>query len=172
MRLWHIDLIPYLPRQQLLGQWRELHAIIGTINKHGKVNHSTVNYVNDHPIYYLTAYAKTVHAVMKKRGYKSDWVSLLGKIDTYYLHNGNVEYLSTDWADVYRRYMDGTLIYPEHNEAYLQECLDNLRSKGIEIEMAEEENACLDYLENLGNEKREALEDHMQDVEAYSEEVI
>lgn len=23
MRLWHKDLIPYLPRQQLLGQWRE-----------------------------------------------------------------------------------------------------------------------------------------------------
>lgn len=26
-----------------------------------------------------------------------------------------------------------TPIYPEHNDEYLQECLDNLRSKGIEI---------------------------------------
>jgi uncharacterized protein (TIGR02328 family) len=43
MRLWHTDLIKDLPRQQLLGQWREIHAIIGIINKHGKVNHSTIN---------------------------------------------------------------------------------------------------------------------------------
>lgn len=27
MRLWHKDLIPALPRKQLLGQWRELCAI-------------------------------------------------------------------------------------------------------------------------------------------------
>lgn len=26
-------------------------------------------------------------------------------------------------------------IYPEHNDEYLQECLDNLRSKGIEISL-------------------------------------
>ena len=27
MRLWRIDLIPYLPRTQLLAQWRELNSI-------------------------------------------------------------------------------------------------------------------------------------------------
>ena len=28
-----------------------------------------------------------------------------------------------------------TPIYKEHNEAYLQECIENLRIKGIEIEL-------------------------------------
>ena len=28
-----------------------------------------------------------------------------------------------------------TPIYKEHNEAYLQECIENLRLKGIEIEL-------------------------------------
>jgi uncharacterized protein (TIGR02328 family) len=30
-------------------------------------------------------------------------------------------------------------IYPEHNEEYLEECLDNLKSKGIEIELKGEQ---------------------------------
>lgn len=33
MRLWHKDLIPYLPRQQLIAQWRECCAIAGSIAK-------------------------------------------------------------------------------------------------------------------------------------------
>lgn len=28
-----------------------------------------------------------------------------------------------------------SLVYPEHNAKYLQECLENLKSKGINIEM-------------------------------------
>ena len=31
MRLWHTDLIPVLPKEQLVGQWRELSAIAGSI---------------------------------------------------------------------------------------------------------------------------------------------
>lgn len=31
-------------------------------------------------------------------------------------------------------------IYPEHNDEYLQECIDNLKSKGIEIYSSLEEN--------------------------------
>lgn len=33
MRLWHIDLIPVLPREQLVAQWRECSAIAGAILK-------------------------------------------------------------------------------------------------------------------------------------------
>ena len=31
MRLWHVDLIHVLPREQLVAQWRELSAIAGKI---------------------------------------------------------------------------------------------------------------------------------------------
>ena len=34
MRLWHKDLIEVLPRQQLLGQWRELNSIFKLQNRH------------------------------------------------------------------------------------------------------------------------------------------
>ena len=46
MRVWHQSLIKYLPRNQLLGQHRELCALRG--KGFGK-KHSTVNYVFQHP---------------------------------------------------------------------------------------------------------------------------
>ncbi len=42
MRLWHEDLIPLLPTQQLLGQHREICALRGLS---WKKPHSVVNYV-------------------------------------------------------------------------------------------------------------------------------
>lgn len=33
MRLWHKDLIKVLPKEQLLGQWRELACIAKNIKK-------------------------------------------------------------------------------------------------------------------------------------------
>lgn len=45
MRLWHESLIPYLPRQQLLGQHRECCALRG---KGWGKKHKTVNYVFEH----------------------------------------------------------------------------------------------------------------------------
>ena len=43
MRLWHKNLITYLPTKQLVGQWRECSAICGSIIKHCHVNHPIVN---------------------------------------------------------------------------------------------------------------------------------
>ena len=37
MRMWHIDLLPYLPHRQLMGIPRELSAIIGELEKTGKL---------------------------------------------------------------------------------------------------------------------------------------
>lgn len=45
MRLWHVDLIPVLPRKQLVSQWRECCAIARSIAKHGTPNHPLVNKV-------------------------------------------------------------------------------------------------------------------------------
>lgn len=134
MRLWHIDLIPKLPRQQLLGQWREIHAIIGTLNKRGKVNHSTVNYVNDHPICYLFTYAILVRDEMKRRGYKPKTNLFSKKFKKAFFPNIGINIMSA--RTIYKNYISyGAPIYPEHNDAYLQECLENLRKKGIEIDV-------------------------------------
>ena len=39
MRLWHKDLISVLPRQQLLGQWRECCLIARNIAEKNTPNH-------------------------------------------------------------------------------------------------------------------------------------
>jgi uncharacterized protein (TIGR02328 family) len=131
MRLWSQDLIKHLPSKkdykgcsnQLGGQHTEIRMILGKIKKCGKVNHSTVNYVNNYPIYYLYTYGLLVIDEMTKRGF-----NINPEIIKEYT---NQEALSL-YAEV--KY-NGKIIYPEHNNNYLQECLLNLKNKGIEIEV-------------------------------------
>ncbi len=122
MRLWHEKLIPLLPREQLLGQHRECCALRG--NGWGK-KHSTVDYVFTHSAYKLFCYHKLIIKEMKTRGYKPD------KLWENPLHRGKTckpfkELLSTAKTSP---------IYNEHDEEYLKECIDNLKEKGISIEI-------------------------------------
>lgn len=123
MRLWHEALIPLLPRQQLLGQHRECCALRG--NGWGK-SHSTVNYVFAYTPERLFLYHAMVMADMKKRGYSVD--ELWEK--PCYRGKKCEPYTATEFNEFTQS--DGP-IYPEHNQAYLIECLDNLLAKGIEI---------------------------------------
>ena len=105
MRLWHYELIPYLPKSQLLAQWRELNS-----NFKKQDNHILINYIYDYPKTYLKAYADKVIAEMKKRGYK---------IKSY---------------ENYDKYFDfckckGDEKFDEHDENYLMICYWNLREK-------------------------------------------
>lgn len=123
MRLWHEELLPHLPRQQLLGQHRECAALRGA--GWGR-KHSVVNYVFTHLPNKLVAYHYRVMDEMERRGYHPDSIwrdpewrgNKLGKCE--------------DWASVEEF---AGLVYAEHDDEYLQECLDNLKSKGIEIEI-------------------------------------
>ncbi|NRF93308.1 hypothetical protein HQN89_20270 [Paenibacillus frigoriresistens] len=130
MRLWHQYLIPHLPSvkdykgcsNQLGGQHTEIRMIFGSFKKHGKVNHSTVNYVNNYSLSYLRAYGLIVIDEMKKRGYNISQII----IDEYM----NDE----DAVDLYASAKNGLLLYKEHDDIYLEECLVNLRGKGIELD--------------------------------------
>lgn len=131
MRLWHQSLISKLPRQQLLGQHRECCALRG--NGWGR-RHSVVNYVFEHFPSWLVAYHYLVMDEMKRRGYKPD--------ETWYNRNWRGKTLGEEvgWADgdmVDDQYVYATkkfgIIYPEHNDEYYQECIKNLRGKGIKI---------------------------------------
>ena len=66
MRLWHEELIPLLPRQQLLGQHRECCAMRG--NGWGK-KHRVVDYVFKHSLHDLELYHAKVMQEMFNRGY-------------------------------------------------------------------------------------------------------
>ncbi len=124
MRLWHEQLIPLLPRAQLLGQHRECCALRG--GGWGKP-HATVNYVFIHPFEYLVQYHGLIIAEMKQRGYNvsPEWTD-----ETY--RGKQTPRAQTDAS----RYATSSPIYPEHDDAYLSECLDNLRTKGIVLVLA------------------------------------
>ena len=65
MRLWHKDLIEVLPRQQLLGQWRELNSIYKKQDKH-----ILINFIYDYDFGHLLGYTNMVIVEMENRGYK------------------------------------------------------------------------------------------------------
>lgn len=120
MRLWHQDLIPLLPRQQLLGQHREITALRGL--GWGR-QHATVDYVFHHCPYKLFQFHLLVMATMHERGYHPDpaWY------DPLYRGRHCLPYKVLTAVPLTNP------IYPEHDAAYLQECLENLAGKGIHL---------------------------------------
>ena len=67
MRLWHKDLIPYLPKQQLLGQWRELCCIGALLAKDHTPNHILVNPILDYPPEHFECFCNKVIKTMRNR---------------------------------------------------------------------------------------------------------
>lgn len=122
MRLWHYRLLTVLPRQQLLGQHRECCALRG--RGWGK-KHATVNYVFDHSPRLLFQYHLQVIGEMERRGYHCDplWKQPL--------YRGKI---ADPWAFLPACEES---VYPEHTDAYLQACLDNLQDKGIFLKLPE-----------------------------------
>ncbi len=132
MRLWHQDLIPYLPRQQLLGQHRECCALRG---KGWGKKHSVVDYVFKYSPDWLVAYHYHVMKEMENRGYHPD------KIWANPCWRGNILGEEPGWSDKDIVNHIGLTyevlhkpLYPEHNDEYLKECLENLKNKDIVIE--------------------------------------
>lgn len=126
MRLWHQDLIPHLPRQQLLGQHRECCALRG---KGWGKKHAIVDYVFKYSPSRLYEYHLLVMKEMVKRGYQPDEI----------WHNSNYRgknlcpYERLEYGANYIEHL-GKPIYPEHNVDYLNECIKNLKSKGIHLD--------------------------------------
>lgn len=154
MRLWHESLLHLLPNLQLLGQHRECCALRGL--GWGRP-HSTVNYVFDHPYEYLYVYHLKVLREMLNRGYEPHptWYRMTYRgakaPHIIYYSKENEESLRAlvlDWVDFPDGYYKPNpdlsivelakpevLVYPEHNDQYLRECLDNLSRKGIHLEV-------------------------------------
>ena len=115
MRLWHKDLIPVLPRRQLLGQWRECCMIAKNISEHGTPNHLLVNKIMDYPISDFFHYGLLVESEMIRRGYDCDF-------QRFAQHFDHPSLIST--------YFDSRLLYPDwHNLRYLRQCFSNLQEK-------------------------------------------
>ena len=112
IRLWHKDLIPYLPKNQLLGQWRECCCIAKNITDNGTPNHILVNKIMDYPIEHFIAYTTLVKQEMQKRGYKCD----IGRFTKW-----------LEW-DAFK-ILKNEIFEDWHNDRYLRQCLLNLQEK-------------------------------------------
>ena len=115
MRLWHKDLIPVLPRQQLLGQWREVCAIARNIAVKGTPNHVLVNRVMEFPPSHLWKYGWLIYQEMRKRGYKADYY----KFEDWIREPEDDELIPSDFV----------LFEEWHGRRYLMQCLHNLQEK-------------------------------------------
>lgn len=126
MRLWHYKLIPYLPKNQLIAQWRECCAIIKNISDKGTPNHILVNKVLDYPSIHFEVYAHMVIAEMKKRGYNIGVDS-----ESYKNFCMRLRVSLSHFCDKYNCYrIKNNEVFPYwHTDRYLRQCLFNLEEK-------------------------------------------
>lgn len=111
MRLWHYELIPYLPKSQLLAQWRELNSIFKNQPKH-----ILINYVYEYPKNDLGIYSNLVIQEMLTRGIK---------IKNYKNYEAYFKGLTFNIFDL----KDYKPFKNHHNFNYLQQCFYNLEEK-------------------------------------------
>lgn len=111
MRLWHYKLIPYLPNEMLVAQWRELIAIKRQWEK-GTLKHRLVSYVKEHyeakQVFYGYAIKVVEELDKRKIKYNEKLLKELGGFSEHICSLNN---------------------YPEHNDRYLTQCFYNLQEK-------------------------------------------
>lgn len=118
MRLWHKDLIKYLPRQQLIAQWRECCAICSNWVKNATPNHLLVNKVLDYPKIEFYNYTMLIIQEMINRNYKISKVSLNNfKFNYGCIPNDNAK---PNFKKLFENW---------HKDRYLRQCLFNLQEK-------------------------------------------
>lgn len=149
MRLWHKSLIPVLPREQLVAQWRELSAIAGAIQKNGTPNHILVNFVTEYTWSHFVSYAKLVRDEMTKRGYRTSdkvWEKICS-VDNYSI--------ITPEEDKELN----TIFYDKMDDVYLTICYYNLYEKFLcgGISKQDWDNICLKVLDSLCIDNRDVL---------------
>ena len=113
MRLWNYKLLPYLPKSQLLAQWRELNSIFKKQDRH-----ILINYVYEYQKANLFLYASYVSDEMDKRGIK---IRKLENLENYF-----------DAFDMALAMAmgDGANPFPDHHDnRYLLQCFYNLQEK-------------------------------------------
>ena len=128
MRLWHEALIPHLSNKRLSGQHRECCALRG---KGWGRKHKTVDYVFKYSPRRLYDYHMKVIEEMKRRGFKVDdrWLDVTHRGEHCQPYTSRVQIYSEPEEIRCKTNPDG-YVYPEHDNAYLEECVNLLKQKG------------------------------------------
>lgn len=143
MRLWHIDLMPYLPDAQFKGQLRELVAVMRSWRDNGITNHLLINRVVEYPKNDLTRYFIQYEALYHER--YGQWLVKHCK-----------EFIAFDDTPLNER--SKGCFGNWHNKEYLRVCMANLYEKHVfgigESRITDEEWArlCEGYKNIMGEE--------------------
>lgn len=123
MRLWHKDLIPYLPKKQLIAQWRECCAIASNLADKGTPNHILVNKILNYTKNHFWNYHLLIIKEMRNRGYRttSNSINMFTINYRYWIEDNEPLVFSMVCFD--------DLFADWHNERYLKQCLFNLQEK-------------------------------------------
>ena len=114
MRIWHHQLLPYLPDAQFKGQLRELVAILRDWRDKGSTNHLLINRVTLYPKAELTLYFTV---------YYGEYVRRYGKEASQNIFMEFMEFpqdLVTHGNDLFEGW---------HDNGYLRVCMANLFEK-------------------------------------------
>lgn len=112
MRLWHWELLPYLPKSQLIAQWRELNSIYVKQDKH-----ILINYIYEYDRVHLLAYSLLVIDEMTKRGFE---IKSLEHFNEFFK---NTRILSCGVLATFKPFPN------HHTRRYMLQCFTNLQEK-------------------------------------------
>ena len=123
MRLWHYELLPYLPDYQLKGQYRELVAIMRNWRDKGSPKSVIIDIIKEYPknefYEYFYGYSCYYHDRFKKNvldKYKKEFMEFCNiteeiKVEPFYLmpfkSYHDKEYLRVCMANLYEKYKFG-----------------------------------------------------------------
>ena len=110
MRCWAYQMIPFLPDNQLRGQWRECVLIAKDLQEKGKTNHLLINILEEYPHNDFMTYCWYVYQEMQNRGFA---VTLASMRKVF-----NIRY-----------HIDTDIFNGWHNKEYLRVCMSNLFEK-------------------------------------------
>lgn len=134
MRLWHQTLIPYLDSKRLVAQHRECCALRG---RGWNRKHKTVDYIFNYSLGYLYSYHLMVMHEMTRRNFNVNcsWYNRLYRGEVLGMATISKVGIHVYSVPTIEAVPHGRLkmVYPEHDDNYLRECLLLLKKKGTEL---------------------------------------
>lgn len=119
MKLWHKNLIIYLPEVQLIEQWKDCYHILEVLLDKGTLDNVSVNEILNYPLTHFASYTYAVLVEIRKREYNLDANSLVLFINNLF-----------KLKDCFTHTCEEMEIYEGwHDDDYLKECLHSLEEQ-------------------------------------------
>ena len=126
MRLWHVELISVLPRQQLISQWRECCCIAKNLADKNTPKQRLVNKILDYPISNFLQYTNLVVEELNRRGYRISQKTLDSFINNIKIYTDNNIH---QFPSGYTQNKNNIIFENWHNNRYFTQNFYNLQEK-------------------------------------------